>query len=123
VVIPVHRAAGVTPAVMKASAGAAHRIPVVGAVNLVQTMEEMKRHQYWIYGASASAGQDLEAIPFEGNVALVVGSEGKGLRPLVRRQCDILCSIPMVGEMDSLNVSVATGIMLYAVFKALRRRV
>lgn len=123
VVIPVHRAAGVTPAVMKASAGAAHRIPVVGAVNLVQTMEELKHRQYWIYGASASAGQDLEAIPFEGNVALVVGSEGKGLRPLVRRQCDILCSIPMVGEIDSLNVSVATGIMLYAVFKALRRRV
>jgi 23S rRNA (guanosine2251-2'-O)-methyltransferase len=123
VVIPAHRAAGVTPAVIKASAGAAHHIPVVAVANLVQTMEELKRRQYWIYGAHAGAGKDLEAISFEGNVALVVGSEGKGLRPLVRRQCDVLCSVPMVGKIDSLNVSVATGIMLYAVFKALRRGV
>jgi len=122
VVIPAHRAAGVTPVVMKASAGAVHHVPVAVSVNLGHTIETLKRNRYWIYGAHAGTEKDLATIPFEGQVALVVGSEGKGIRPLIRKKCDVLFSVPMVGKIDSLNVSVAAGIMLYAVFRALKRR-
>lgn len=122
VVIPAHRAAPITPTVVKASAGAVRHIPVTMAVNIGQTMEILKDHQYWIYGAAAEADTALTEIRFEGRVALVVGSEGKGIRPLVRKKCDFLFSVPMVGKIDSLNVSVATGIMLYTAFGALKRR-
>ena len=122
VVIPAHRAAGVTSAVMKASAGAVRHIPVAMAVNVGQTIDDLKAKGYWIYGAEAGADRELASLHFEGRIGLVVGSEGKGIRPLIRKKCDILFSVPMAGKIDSLNVSVAAGIMLYAVFDALRRR-
>lgn len=122
VVIPSHRAAPITPAAVKASAGAVRHIPVAMAVNIGQAIEVLKEHRYWIYGADAKADHELAELHFEGSIALVVGSEGKGIRPLIRKKCDFLFSVPMVGEIDSLNVSVAAGIMLYEAFNALKRR-
>lgn len=122
VVIPSHRAAAVTPVVMKASAGAVRHIPVAMTVNLGQTIDSLKENQFWIYGADAEAGHDMASMNFDGRIGLVVGSEGKGIRPLIRKKCDFLFSVPMAGKIDSLNVSVAAGIVLYAIFRALKRR-
>ncbi len=115
VVIPEHRAAPVTPAVMKASAGAAGRIPVARVVNLVQAVDALKEMGFWVYGTDAAGGTEAAAASFEGDAAVVMGSEGSGLRPLIRRKCDFLISIPMGGGFDSLNVSVAAGIILYEI--------
>ena len=115
VVIPRDRAAGVTPAVIKASAGAAGHIPVARVVNLIQVIEFLKEKNFWIYGTDAGADKDLGSCRFEGNTVLVMGSEGKGMRPLVRKHCDVLLSIPLCGQVDSLNVSVAAGILLYQI--------
>lgn len=115
VVIPRDRAAGVTPAVMKASAGAAGHIPVARVVNLAQAIDALKEKGFWVYGAEAGADTLLESAHFEGNIGLVMGSEGKGLRPLVRKHCDVLVSVPLFGKVDSLNVSVAAGILLHEI--------
>lgn len=115
VVIPEHRAAPVTPAVMKASAGAAGRIPVARVVNLAQALDALKGMGFWVYGTDAAEGTEAAAAPFGGDTAVVMGSEGSGLRPLIRRKCDFLLSVPMGGGFDSLNVSVAAGIILYEV--------
>jgi len=112
VVIPERRAASVTPVVIKASAGAVHRTPVCQVVNLAQTIDELKKEGFWIYGAAAASGRDFIEFDYSGNTALVLGSEGEGLRGLVEKKCDFLISIPMVGDLDSLNVSVAAGILL-----------
>ncbi len=115
IVIPEHRAAPVTPAVMKASAGAAGRIPVARIGNLAQVLDALKEMGFWIYGTDATGGREVDATSFEGDTAVVMGNEGSGLRPLIRRKCDFLLSIPMTGDFDSLNVSVAAGIVLYEV--------
>ncbi|HOD36036.1 MAG TPA: 23S rRNA (guanosine(2251)-2'-O)-methyltransferase RlmB [Syntrophales bacterium] len=115
VVIPQDRASPVTPAVVKASAGAALHLPVARVVNLANTLERLKKEGYWIYGAEARSGTDLEKVNFGGAVALVMGSEGKGIRPLVRKKCDFFVSIPLPGNFESLNVSVAAGIILHQI--------
>jgi len=115
VVIPRDRAAGVTPAVIKASAGAVGHIPVARVVNLSQAIEFLKEKRFWIYGTDAGADKDLGSFRFEGDIGLVMGSEGKGMRPLVRKHCDVLLSIPLFGRIDSLNVSVAAGILLHQI--------
>lgn len=112
VAIPQRRAAPVTPAVIKASAGAAHRLPVCRVVNIAQTIDELKKEGFWIYGAAAGSGRDFTEFDYSGSTALVLGSEGEGMRGLVEKKCDFLVSIPMVGDIDSLNVSVAAGIIL-----------
>ncbi len=112
VVIPERRASPVTPVAIKASAGSAHHIPVSRVVNLAQTIDELKKEGFWIYGAAAAAGRDFAEFDYSGNIALVLGSEGEGMRGLVEKKCDFLVSIPMVGDIDSLNVSVAAGIIL-----------
>lgn len=112
VVIPERRASPVTPTAVKASAGAARRIPVSRVVNLAQAIDELKKEGFWIYGAAAGSGRDFTQFDYNGNTALVLGSEGEGMRGLVEKKCDFLVSIPMVGELDSLNVSVAAGIIL-----------
>ena len=114
VILPENRAATVSPAVIKASAGAASCLPVARVVNLVRTIDALKARGFWIYGADVRGGQGLEDLRMDGDVALVMGSEGKGIRPLVRRQLDFVLSIDMVGGVDSLNVSVAAGIILHA---------
>ncbi len=122
VVIPRDRAAGITPAVIKASAGAAGYIPVSRVVNITQAIEFLKENGFWIYGTDASSDCDAGSVRFEGNVGLVMGSEGKGIRPLVRKHCDVLLSIPLFGRIDSLNVSVAAGILLHEIRRSARSR-
>ncbi|HOG07708.1 MAG: 23S rRNA (guanosine(2251)-2'-O)-methyltransferase RlmB [Syntrophales bacterium] len=122
VIIPENRAAAVSPAAVKASAGAAGHIPVARVVNLVQTIQLLKDRGFWIYGADTRGGRQPEELVIEGDIALVMGSEGKGIRPLVRRQLDFPLSIPLVGCLDSLNVSVAAGIILHAIMKQRTRQ-
>jgi 23S rRNA (guanosine2251-2'-O)-methyltransferase len=115
VVIPRDRAAGITPAVIKTSAGAAGHIPVARVVNLIQALDFLKEKGFWVYGAAAGAEAELGSTRFDGDIGLVMGSEGKGIRPLVRKHCDVLLSIPLYGRVDSLNVSVAAGILLHEI--------
>jgi 23S rRNA (guanosine2251-2'-O)-methyltransferase len=120
IVIPRDRAAGVTPAVIKASAGAAGHVPVARVVNIIQAIEFLKENGFWVYGTDAGADKDLGSVRFEGNMGLIMGSEGKGMRPLVRKHCDVLLSIPLFGQVDSLNVSVAAGILLHEIRRGSR---
>ncbi|MBN1382965.1 MAG: 23S rRNA (guanosine(2251)-2'-O)-methyltransferase RlmB [Deltaproteobacteria bacterium] len=115
VIIPENRAVSVTAAVMKTSAGAARHTPVAKVVNLVRSIEYLKEKGFWIYGADAAEGQDIRHVNYDRRIGLVMGSEGKGMRPSIKKQCDFLLSIPMTGEIDSLNVSVAAGIIMYEI--------
>ncbi|MFH1080333.1 MAG: 23S rRNA (guanosine(2251)-2'-O)-methyltransferase RlmB [Pseudomonadota bacterium] len=112
VIIPEHRSAAVTAAVIKASAGAALLTPVARVANLSRVMEDLKKQGFWIYGADTRTGQNIHGMTCQGHIGLVMGSEGRGMRPLIRKQCDFLVSVPMFGKVDSLNVAVAAGIIL-----------
>jgi 23S rRNA (guanosine2251-2'-O)-methyltransferase len=116
VVLPEDRAASVGPAAVKASAGATERTLIARVVNIARAIDILKERGFWIYGAEAGAGEDIRSVQYQGHVALVMGSEGKGLRPLVRKKCDFLISIPMGGKVNSLNVSVAAGVILFDLF-------
>ncbi len=116
VIVPQRRSAPLSQTVAKASAGAVEYIPVARVVNLCAAMEELKARGLWIYGADMG-GEPYDATPLTGAIALVVGSEGKGLGRLVRERCDALLSLPMKGRIGSLNASVAAGILLYEVAK------
>jgi len=120
VIIPENRAASITSSVSKASAGAVHYLPTAMVVNLANTIDDLKERGFWIYGADASAPMDIRAPDYEGNIALVMGSEGRGIRPLVRKKCDFLISIPMRGQVASLNVSVAAGVILFEILRKWR---
>jgi 23S rRNA (guanosine2251-2'-O)-methyltransferase len=117
VIIPGNRAASVTASVAKVSAGAVQYLPTAMVVNLVRTIEYLKERGFWIYGADAVARMDIRAPDYEGNIALVMGSEGRGIRPLIRKKCDFLISIPMRGQVASLNVSVAAGVILFEILR------
>lgn len=119
VIIPRDKAVGVTPTVEKVSAGAVETVPVVQVTNIAQTLERLKEDGFWMYGMAGEAGTSIYRQDFRGKVAMVIGSEGEGLRPLVRRHCDHLVSIPLTGGVDSLNASVAAGVVL---FEAVRQR-
>ncbi len=119
VLVPKDRAVGVTATVRKASAGAADRVVIVSATNLARALKLLKQAGVWLVGLASEAEQPLDAIDLAGPIALVVGSEGEGLRRLSRESCDFLARIPLRGEVESLNVSVAAGI---ALFEALRQR-
>lgn len=116
VIIPTDRAASVTAAVVKASAGSSARLPVARVINLSQTIDILKKESFWVFGADAHEGGNLREMDFNCNVALVFGSEAKGIRPLIKKKCDFLLSIPLVQSFDSLNVSVAAGIIQYEIF-------
>jgi len=111
-IIPKRRSAGLSYTVAKTSAGAAMHLPVVRVSNLPAVMEDLKKRGVWLYGADM-AGSPYDKTSFTGPAALVVGSEGEGLSRLVREKCDMLVSLPMRGKVESLNVSVAAGILLY----------
>jgi len=115
VIIPENRAASITASVTKASAGAAHYLPTAMVVNLVRTIEYLKERGFWIYGADAEAQMSIRVPDYEGNIALVMGSEGRGIRPLIRKKCDFLIAIPLRGQVSSLNVSVAAGVILFEI--------
>jgi 23S rRNA (guanosine2251-2'-O)-methyltransferase len=103
----------VTPAVARASAGAVEHLPVAVVPNLARYLSEVKRGDFWIYAAAGDAATTLWDADLTGGLALVFGAEGKGLRPLVRKTCDDAISIPLEGDVESLNVSVAAALMLY----------
>jgi 23S rRNA (guanosine2251-2'-O)-methyltransferase len=113
VVVPAHGSARVTAAVCRASAGAVEHLPVAVVPNLARYLNEIKRADLWIYGAAADGEQELWQADLAGGVALVLGAEGKGIRPLVRRACDATVAIPLGGRVESLNVSVAAALLLY----------
>ncbi len=113
VVVPAHGSATVTPAVCRASAGAVEHVAVAVVPNLARYLGEVKRGDLWIYGAVGDGATAMWESDLGGGLALVFGAEGKGLRPLVRKTCDELVSIPMAGNVDSLNVSVAAALLLY----------
>lgn len=119
VVIPKDKAVQVTATVRKTSAGAADIVPVVRATNLARTLRELQKQGVWIHGLAGDAPATIHSLDLTGNVALVMGGEADGLRRLTREYCDHLARIPMPGEFESLNVSVATGIVL---FEAVRQR-
>jgi 23S rRNA (guanosine2251-2'-O)-methyltransferase len=116
VVIPGDRAAQVTAAVYKASAGSVGQIPVARVVNLSQTLDDLKDRGFWVFGAEAHNGKSLREMDFNCSVVLVMGGEEKGIRPLVKKKCDFLITIPIAGDFDSLNVAVATGIIQYEIY-------
>ena len=113
VIVPAHGAATVTPAVCRASAGAVEHVAVAVVPNLARYLGEVKRGDLWIYGAVGDGARRMWESDLSGGLALVFGAEGKGLRPLVRKTCDELVSIPMAGNVESLNVSVAAALLLY----------
>lgn len=115
VIIPEKRAAAVTAAVVKASAGAAKRTLVARVTNLPRTIEYLQERGFWVYGADVDGNIEVERLDSGGPIALVMGSEGKGLSALVRKKCDFFIRISMLGEVGSLNVSVAAGIILYQI--------
>jgi 23S rRNA (guanosine2251-2'-O)-methyltransferase len=119
VIIPKDKAAPVNATVRKTSAGAADRIPVISVTNLARTLRTIKEAGVWVYGLDGEATASINATDLKGNVALVLGGEGEGMRRLTREHCDGLLRIPMPGDMESLNVSVAAGI---ALFEAVRQR-
>ncbi|HZQ64098.1 MAG TPA: 23S rRNA (guanosine(2251)-2'-O)-methyltransferase RlmB [Gaiellaceae bacterium] len=112
VVLPAHRSARVTPAVCRASAGAVEHLPVAVVPNLARWLNKVKSGSLWVY-AAALDGQPCWEADLRGGLALVFGAEGKGIRPLVRKACDGAVSIPLSGQVESLNVSVAAAVLLY----------
>ena len=116
-VIPQRRAVGITSAVRKVAAGALESLPVARVVNLNRALEELKEAGFWIYGTAAGEGDSVETIKFSGPTVLVVGGEADGLSLLIQRSCDGLVSIPLRGNTPSLNVSVATGMALYEIYR------
>lgn len=113
VIVPRDRAARITPTVRKVASGAAETVPVFSVTNLARTLRQLRDAGVWIYGASDTADTSLYQTDMTGPLALVLGGEGKGLRRLTREHCDYLVAIPMAGQVESLNVSVAAGILLY----------
>jgi 23S rRNA (guanosine2251-2'-O)-methyltransferase len=113
VVVPAHGSATITPVVARASAGAVEHLPVAVVPNLARYLAEVKTADLWIYGGAADAESTMWQTDLSGGAAFVFGAEGKGLRPLVRRTCDALVSIPLAGHVESLNVSVAAAVLLY----------
>jgi 23S rRNA (guanosine2251-2'-O)-methyltransferase len=120
VVLPERRSAGVNPTVRKAAAGATAYLPVVRVANVAQSVRSLKKAGVWVYGAATDPGaRPYTSVDLAGDVALVIGAEGEGIAPLVKRECDSLVALPLLGRIGSLNASVAAGILLY---EAVRQR-
>jgi 23S rRNA (guanosine2251-2'-O)-methyltransferase len=117
VVLPERRSAEVTAAVCKASAGAVEHLPVARVRNLADFLGEAKARGCWVYGAAAGARTAYRAPDYRGGVVLVLGAEGRGLRPRVRDACDDLVALPMRGRIDSLNVSAAAAVLMYEILQ------
>ena len=113
VVVPKDRAAGVTPAVAKAAAGALEHCPLARVTNLTRAIEDLKGEQVWSIALAADGDRDLAEVDLTGGLALVLGSEGNGVRPLVRKTCDLVARIPMLGRVGTLNVAAAGAVALY----------
>ncbi|WP_018249373.1 23S rRNA (guanosine(2251)-2'-O)-methyltransferase RlmB [Orenia marismortui] len=119
VVIPKRRSVGFTPVVAKSSAGAIEYVPVAQVTNMARTIDKLKDEGFWICGADVDTNQTCYQANLKGSLGLVIGSEGSGMRRLVKEKCDFLVKLPMKGHVDSLNASVAAGILIY---ESLRQR-
>ena len=122
VIIPKDKSASITPVVSKVACGAAESVPVVRVTNLARAIATLKEHGVWIYGAAGEAETSIYSLDSNASIALVMGAEGSGLRRLTRDLCDGLFFLPMLGEVSSLNVSVATGVSLYEVVRQRTRK-
>jgi 23S rRNA (guanosine2251-2'-O)-methyltransferase len=116
-IIPKDRAVGITPSVVKASAGAALHLPIARVVNIATTVDTLKKEGIWVYGASGEAKDLIYNVDLNIDLAIVIGAEEKGIRPLVKKKCDRLFSIPMKGPISSFNASVSGGMILYEVMR------
>ncbi|MDH5473426.1 MAG: 23S rRNA (guanosine(2251)-2'-O)-methyltransferase RlmB, partial [Gammaproteobacteria bacterium] len=119
VIAPKDRATGLTPTVRKVACGAAESVPFIQVTNLARTLKQLKDAEVWIIGAAGEADTVIYDANLTGKLAIVMGAEEKGLRRLTRENCDLLVKLPMAGQVESLNVSVATGVCL---FEAVRQR-
>lgn len=117
VVIPERRAASVTAIVAKSSAGASEHLPVAKVTNIARTLEELKARNIWTVGLDQRGPKNYDALDYNMDCAIVLGAEGKGMHELVAKKCDFLVSIPMLGKVSSLNVSVAAGVILYEIVR------
>lgn len=117
ILLPKDRSAPLSGTVAKASAGALSHMPICQVTNLAEALKHLRDEGVWIYGADKDTPVSIYQADFSGPVCLVVGSEGKGLRPLIKKQCDFLVTIPMRGNLDSLNASVATAIILFEIVR------
>lgn len=117
VIIPKRRSVGLTATVAKTAAGAMEHIPVVRVTNMANTIDELKDRHVWIVGTEAEADEDYRQLDGSLPIGLVIGNEGKGMSRLVRKKCDWTVGLPMVGQVSSLNASVACGLLLYEVFR------
>jgi 23S rRNA (guanosine2251-2'-O)-methyltransferase len=119
-ILPERRSAGINPTVRKSSAGATAYVPIARVANVAQAVRTLKKAGIWVYGAALdSAAKPYTEVALDGNVALVIGAEGEGISQLVKRECDGLVAIPVLGRVASLNASVAAGVLLY---EAVRQR-
>ncbi len=117
VIVPKDRAAGITPVTRKVACGAAETIPFFQVTNLARTLKLLSDHDVWIAGTAGEAENDIYDVQLTGKLALVMGAEEKGMRRLTREHCDQLIKLPMAGQVESLNVSVATGVCLFEVVR------
>ena len=117
VVIPKHNSVGVNATVRKVACGAAESVKLIVVNNLVRTLKSLKKEGMWMIGLAGETEQTIYQMDFKGSIGIVMGAEGSGLRKLTREVCDHHAAIPMVGSVESLNVSVATGIVLYEAFR------
>ena len=122
IVIPERRAVGVTASVAKSSAGASEYLPIAKVTNIARTLEDLKAKNLWVVGLDERGSQSYETLDYNMDCAIVLGSEGKGVHDLVAKKCDFLVSIPMLGKVSSLNVSVAAGVVLYEIVRQRRKK-
>ena len=120
VIIPKDRSVSINSTVVKVASGAAYSVPVVSVTNLSRTIRHMQKAGVWFVGTDGEATESLYQVKLTGSIALVLGAEGSGLRRLTKESCDFLVKLPMLGTVESLNVSVAAGVCLY---ETLRQRV
>lgn len=116
-IMPKDRQAQVNSTVMKTSAGTLDNVSIVTVTNLVSTIDELKKNGFWIVGTALEDSVDYRSIDYSGKIALVIGNEGSGMSKLVKNACDFIAKIPMYGTTNSLNASVASGIMIYEVIR------
>ncbi len=121
IIIPKDRAVKITDTVVKTSAGTINKVKIIMVSNLVEAIKKLKKLGYFIYGADAT-GEDYMQVDFSGKKVLIIGNEGKGISPLVKKNCDFLISIPLEQNVESLNASVAAGILIYAGYQNDRKR-
>ena len=122
IILPKDRSCMINDTVVKTSVGTVFHMNIISVVNLRNTIEELKKHDFWIVGTSLSERSiDYRDIDYSSNIALVIGNEGKGISPLIEKSCDFIAKIPMYGTTNSLNASVATGIMIYEIIRDRKR--